>query len=125
MKSDLPPPLPDELEYLERRVLVFDDSAFAFESPQPLPSYVLAPPEFLPLAPPAPSGVYDLPAPMFVPLPVYVDVPTHVVVPPNSLVFNNAPKKSDINNANRVPTNPDAGTVTPPLSPPDALHSPL
>jgi uncharacterized caspase-like protein len=119
MEYDIPPPLPDELEYLERRVLVFDDPAFAFESPQPLPSYVLAPPEFLPLAPAAPSGVYDLPAPMFVPLPVYVDVPTHVVVPPNSLVFNNAAKKPDINNANGVPTKPDGETVTSSISPPN------
>jgi uncharacterized caspase-like protein len=78
---DVPPPLPDELEYIERTVLVLDDPAFALELPQPSPVYFLEPPppEFPALAPPAaPSGAYILPAPMFVSLPVYVGVPADV-----------------------------------------------
>jgi uncharacterized caspase-like protein len=84
MDYDVPPPLPDELEYIERTVLVFDDPAFAFEPPPRSPVYFLEPPppELLALAPPAaPSGAYILPAPRFVPLPAYVGVPANVVAP--------------------------------------------
>ena len=84
MDYDVPPPLPDELEYIERTVLVFDDPAFAFEQPQPSPVYFLAPspPEFLDLTPPAaPSGAYILPTPNFLPLPAYVHVPADVLEP--------------------------------------------
>jgi uncharacterized caspase-like protein len=69
MEYEVPPPLPDELEYIERNVLALDDPAFAFEPPQPSPVYFLQPPppEFLALAPPAASsGAYALPAPTFV-----------------------------------------------------------
>jgi uncharacterized caspase-like protein len=69
MEYEVPPPLPDELEYVERNVLVLDDPAFAFEPPQPSPAYFLQPqpPEILALVPPtAPSGAYILPAPAFV-----------------------------------------------------------
>jgi uncharacterized caspase-like protein len=69
MEYEVPPPLADELEYIERNVLVLDDPAFGFEPPPPSPVYFLQPPppEILALAPPAaPSGAYTLPAPTFV-----------------------------------------------------------
>jgi uncharacterized caspase-like protein len=109
MEYDVPPPLPDELEYIERTVLVFDDPAFAFESPQPSPVHFLEPPppEFQALVPPAaPAGAYILPAPMFVSLPVYIGVPADVVAPPNSLIFNSAHKTLVINNTNNLAASP-------------------
>ena len=119
MDYDVPPPLPDELEYIERTVLVFDDPAFAFEPPQPSPDYFLRPqpPEFLALAPPAaPSGAHILAEPVFVPLPVYVDVPAYVVAPPNSSIFNNAHKTPVINSTDNVPTKPDGQAVSSSIS---------
>ena len=65
MDYDVPPPLPDELEYIERAILVLDDPAFAFEAPQPSPVNFLEPPprEFRDLTPPAaPSGAPAPPA---------------------------------------------------------------
>ncbi|MEH2544098.1 putative caspase-like protein [Bradyrhizobium sp. AZCC 2262] len=103
---DVPPPLPDELEFVERTVLLFNDPAFAFESPPPSPAYFLEPPppELLALAPPdAPSEAYVLPAPRFVSLPSYVDVPAYVVAPPNSPVFNSV-EKAPLRNAIDLPT---------------------
>lgn len=82
MDYDIPPPLPDELEYIERFMLVLDDRAFAFEPPQPSPAYFLElpPPEFVDLKPPAASsGAHTLPVPTFVPLPAYVHLPGDVV----------------------------------------------
>jgi len=124
MEYDVPPPLPDELEFVERAVLSFNDPAFAFESPQPSPAYFLEPPppELLALAPPdAPSEAYILPAPRFVSLPVYVNVPANVVASPNSLVFNNA-QKAPISNANNVPTKPNGQAVVSAILPSNASN---
>ena len=124
MEYDVPPPLPDELEFVERTVLLFNDPAFAFESPQPSPAYFLEPPppELLALAPPdAPSEAYVLPAPRFVSLPVYVTVPADVVAPPNSLVFNNA-HKAPISNANNVPTKPNGQAMASAILPSNASN---
>jgi uncharacterized caspase-like protein len=85
MEYEVPPPLPDELQYIERTALVFDDPVFAFEPPPPLPAYFLGPPppELLALEPPAaPSGPYALPAPMLASLPAYVVLPASVTAPP-------------------------------------------
>jgi uncharacterized caspase-like protein len=93
MDYEVPPPLPDELEYIERTVLVFDDPAFAFEPPQPSPVNFLepSPAEFRDWMPPAAvSGGYILPTLLSVPLPVYVSVPADVVAPPEALIVNSA-----------------------------------
>jgi uncharacterized caspase-like protein len=122
MEYDVPSPLPGELEYIERTVLVFDDPAFAFELPPPSPVYFLEPPppELLALKPPAaPPGAYILPAPVFVSLPVYVDVPVYVVAPP-SFILNNAHTTLAINNTNNVPTKPEGQAVSSSISPPNA-----
>jgi uncharacterized caspase-like protein len=83
VEYDVPPPLPDELGYIERTVLVFDDPVFGLEPPPQSPVYFLKPPpEFLNPAPPAtPSEMYILPAPILLPLPAYVEVPANVVAP--------------------------------------------
>ena len=86
---DVPPPLPDEMEYVDRTVLVLNDPAFRFEKPQPSPVYFLEPlpPEFLDLTPPTvPSAAYLLPMPRPMPLSDYVHIPTDVVAPPNTSV---------------------------------------
>ena len=84
MEYDVPPPLPNELEYIERTVLAFDDPAF--EPPPPPSGYLLQPPppELLAMeAPAASSGAHTLPVPAVVPLPVYIGVPADIA-PPNS-----------------------------------------
>ena len=110
MEYDVPAPLPDELEYVERTVLVFNDPAFAFEPPQPSPVYFLEPPpELLALAPPnAPSGAHILPTPMLVSLPVYVYVPAYV----EALHIFNSARKALAGNSNDVPNKPDGQAVS-------------
>ncbi|CCE05694.1 exported hypothetical protein [Bradyrhizobium sp. STM 3843] len=61
---DIPAPLPDEVEYVERAPLSFGDPAFAFEPLGPLPDYFLSASasELRRLsAPAAPIGSHDLP----------------------------------------------------------------
>ncbi|MGA7806717.1 caspase family protein, partial [Bradyrhizobium sp.] len=82
---DVPPPLPDEQEFVEQRVLALADPAFALEPLQPLPIDFLGPPppDLLVLAPPAePSGAHVLPTPMIAPLPADVELPADVAAPP-------------------------------------------
>jgi uncharacterized caspase-like protein len=115
MDYDIPPPLPDEAEYVERTVLMFDDPAFAFEPPPPSPVHFLEPQpsEIVTLAPPAaPSGAHTLPTPMFVSLPDYVDVPAYVVIPPNSFIFNNARKAPAVNATTNAPNKPDGKAIS-------------
>jgi uncharacterized caspase-like protein len=121
MDYDIPPPLPDEAEYVERTVLMFDDPAFAFEPPPPSPAHFLEPQpsELLTLAPPAaPSGVHTLATPMFVSLPDYVDIPAYVAAPPNSFIFNNAHKAPAMNATTNAPTKPDGKAVSSSVSAP-------
>ena len=119
MDYDVPPPLPDELEYVERAVLVFDDPALAFESPPPSPVYFLAPspPEFLDLTPPAASsGAHTLPVPTFVPLPAYVRLPADVLAP-NPSIAGNARETLAIRTAIGLPTKPDEQVAPASISP--------
>jgi uncharacterized caspase-like protein len=116
MEYEVPPPLADELEYIERPVLVFDDPAFGLEPPRQSPGYFLEPqpPEFLNLSPPAaPTEAYVLPAPMFVSLPVYLKVPADVVAPPGSLISDRARDALVSNNTNDAPTKSDSEAVSP------------
>lgn len=105
MEYDVPTPLPEEFKYIERPVLVFDDPAFAFESPPPSPRYFLEPPpaEFLALVPPpAPHGSESLPGPVNIPLPVYISAPAYVVAPPDPVIFNKTHKAPVIGNMNKA-----------------------
>jgi uncharacterized caspase-like protein len=89
IEYDVPPPLSDEVEYIERSVLMFDNPAFRFEQLQPSPAYFLepAPPEFLGLTPPTvPFAAYLLPTPTPMPLPDYVRLPADVVAPLNTFI---------------------------------------
>ena len=82
MDYDIPPPLPDELEYIERPMLMLDDPSYAFEPTQPTPVYFLepSPAEFLDLKPPAaPPGARSLPTQTLLQLPAYVRLPADVV----------------------------------------------
>jgi uncharacterized caspase-like protein len=90
---DVPPPLPDELEYIERPTLTLGDPALGFEPPQPAPAHLLEPPppEFADLRPPAASaGAHTLPLGALAPLPEFVRTPADVVatsIPPASVVI--------------------------------------
>jgi uncharacterized caspase-like protein len=125
MDYDVPPPLPDELEYIERTILVLDDPAFAFEAPQPSPVNFLEPPprEFRDLTPPAaPSGAYVLPVPIFAPLPAYVRVPADVIAP-TPLIFDNDRETLVIRPAIDVPNGPNKQSASSAISLPYAAGS--
>ncbi|MDR3483866.1 MAG: caspase family protein [Bradyrhizobium sp.] len=120
MDYDVPAPLPDELEYIERTVLVFDDPAFTFEQPQPPPVYFLAKsqPEFLDLTPPptAPSQAHLLPTSNPLPLPAYVHVPADVAEPKAQLL-NDAHEMLNVKTANDGKTNKDERDASLSISP--------
>jgi hypothetical protein len=106
---DVPPPPDDEMVYVERPVLAFDDPVFAFAPPPPSPVYLLPPPppEFIVLPPPPPPiGVFILPVPVFVPVPVWCRHPVYVAAPLNNVIFNN------IHNTVVVNTTTNTITVT-------------
>jgi uncharacterized caspase-like protein len=101
---DMPTPLPEELEFFERPVLVFDDPVLAFAPPPPSPVYFLEPPppELVELkSPPPPAGAHTLPVPLFPPVPVYASVPAHGVE----------------SSAPNLPHGPDGGANAPPVGP--------
>lgn len=100
---DLPPPPEEEIVYVDRPVLYFDDPDFDFEPPPPIAVIFLPPPppEFVVLeAPPPPVDVFVLPTPVFVPIPVFINPPRHIVPPPNDIIFNNIHNTTVINNIN-------------------------
>jgi len=125
IEYDVAPPPPDEVVYVDRPVLVFDDPDFGFAPPPPPPVYFLAPPppDFVVLEPPPPAyGAYILPVPVFVPIPTYVSAPAYVAPPPNPVIFNNIHNTVVVNNTTNVVTitNP-SGQVVSSGPPPGAL----
>jgi len=97
---DVPPPPPEEIVYVDRPVLAFDDPVFAFAPPPPPPVFFLPPPppDFVDLAPcPPPVGLFVLPQPVFVVIPAYVRPPAYVAPPPNNVIFNNIHNTTVIN----------------------------
>jgi uncharacterized caspase-like protein len=126
MAYDMPLPLPDELDYIERPVLVFNDPAFAFEPLQPSQVAFLAPApsEFLDLAPPAGLEARILPAPKFVSLPAYVRLPAGVTASPNPPVADNAQQTPAVKTASDAPANPAGQTVSSTVSSPKANSLP-
>jgi uncharacterized caspase-like protein len=97
---DVPPPPPEEIVYVDRPVLAFDDPVFAFAPPPPPPVFFLPPPppDFVDLAPcPPPIGLFVLPQPVFVVIPAYVRSPAYVAPPPNNVIFNNIHNTTVIN----------------------------
>src|SRR5712692_8141601 len=104
---DVPPPPPEEVVYVDRPVLVFDDPGFDFAPPLPPPVYFLPPPapDFVVLLPPPPPiEIFVLPIPVFVPVPVWCHPPVYVAPPPNNVIFNNIHNTVIINNATNVVT---------------------
>jgi uncharacterized caspase-like protein len=121
---DLPPPAPEEIIYVERPVLIFDDPAFAFAPPPPVVFLAPPPPEFVLLPPPPPPvGIFVLPMPVYRPVPVWVRPPAYVAPPPNNVIYTNIHNTVVINNVTRTVTitNPSGQTqtVTPPAQPVD------
>jgi len=109
---DVPPPPPDEFDYVDRPVLAFGDPDFGFVPPPPPPVYYLPPPppDFIDLAPPiATVGLFILPRPVFVPIPVFVRPPAHIAPPPNNVVFNNIHNTTVINTVINQPAAPSGG----------------
>jgi uncharacterized caspase-like protein len=102
---DVPPPLPEEVAYVDRPVLVFDD--FDFPPPPPAPVYFLPPPppEFVILAPPVVVvETFVLPIPVFVPIPDWCHPPAYVVPPPSNVIFANIHNTVIVNSTTNVVT---------------------
>ncbi|RTM01488.1 MAG: peptidase C14 caspase catalytic subunit p20 [Hyphomicrobiales bacterium] len=114
---DVPPPPPEEIVYVERPVLYFDDPDFDFEPPPPAPVIFLPPPppDFVELEPPPqPVDAFVLPTPAFVPIPSFVEPPRDIVPPPNDIIFNNIHNTTVINNINNTTINEGAGQAAQP-----------
>ncbi|RTL93084.1 MAG: peptidase C14 caspase catalytic subunit p20 [Hyphomicrobiales bacterium] len=98
---DVPPPPEEEIVYVDRPVLYFDDPDYDFDPPPPI-AVVFLPPrprDFIVLAPPPPPvGIYVLPSPAFVPFPAWINPPHDIVPPPDSIIFNNIHNTTIINN---------------------------
>jgi uncharacterized caspase-like protein len=112
-----PPPPPDEIVYLDRPELYFDDPAFGFPPPPPPPDYFLPPPppDFVVLPPP--YVVYDpyvLPVPVFVPVPVYIQTPAYIAPPPQNVIFENLHNSVIVDRAsnNLVIKNPEGRVLS-------------
>lgn len=125
MQYEVAPPLPDELEYTSRPVLMLNDQAFAFEPPRPVPKYFLEapPPELQSLAPPvAASGDHVLPAPALPILPAYISLPSDVALPHPFVAESVALEKPPIaaepgrNSAPPPPSSGSTGSVNKPAS---------
>jgi hypothetical protein len=112
MDYDVPPPLPDELEYVQRPALFLDDPAFGFEPPPPTPANFLQPPpkEILNLRSPAPSSTdHALPA-LNLPLQTSLRITPEVKALPN--LSNNAREAWVIRPAIDVPGGPERRAET-------------
>lgn len=117
IEYDVPPPPPDEIVYVERPVLVFDDPDFDFEPPPPPPVIFLPPPPvyFVDLPPPPPPLIaFMLPMPEYRPIPVWVTPPPQIAPPPANIIYNNVHNTVVINNTTNMVTitNPQGQTRT-------------
>jgi len=116
MDYDVPPPLPDELDYIERPTLVLDDPAFGFEPPPPISADFLEPQpqELASLKPPGTSAAHDLPV-INLPLQAFLRVPPEVKVSSNST--SESHEAWSIRPAVDVPTGPQRQANSSPASP--------
>ncbi|WP_202323346.1 caspase family protein [Mesorhizobium sp. 113-3-9] len=112
---DVPPPPPEEIVYVDRPVLYFDDPEFDFDPPPPV-AVIFLPPrprDFIELPPPPPPvGIFVLPTPVFVPVPTWVNPPHDIFPPPNDVIFNNIHNTTIINNTTINETNNQGGGLT-------------
>ncbi|KAA3450647.1 peptidase C14 caspase catalytic subunit p20 [Mesorhizobium sp. SARCC-RB16n] len=105
---DVPPPPPEEIVYVDRPELYFDDPEFDFDPPPPVGVIFLQPRprDFIELPPPPPpADVFVLPTPVFVPIPAFINPPRDIVPPPNDIIFNNIHNTTVINNTNNTTIN--------------------
>ncbi len=127
---DVSPPPPEEIVYVGRPVLAFDDPFFALPPPPPPPIFLLPPPppEFILLPPPPPPvGLFVLPAPVFLPVPVWVHPPVYVAPPPpNNVIFSNIHNTVVINQTTNTVsvTTPSGQPVAPTVQPSAPLAAP-
>jgi uncharacterized caspase-like protein len=108
--TEVPPPMPDEVAYMERPEIAFDDPGFA--APPPVPDYFLPPPDpdFAALPPPFfPDDGFFLPVPVFIAIKVFVRVPRHVVPPRNTAIFANIHNSAAVNRMINRPGGPQSG----------------
>ena len=117
VEYDVPPPPPDEIIYVERPVLAFDDPDFDFAPPPPPPLVFLPPPPvyFVDLPPPQPPLIaFVLPVPEYLPVPDWVVPPPQIDPPPNNIIYNNIHNQVVINNTTNLVTitNPQGQTRT-------------
>ena len=120
VEYDVPPPPPDEIIYVERPVLAFDDPDFDFAPPPPPPLVFLPPPPvyFVDLPPPQPPLIaFVLPVPEYVPVPDWVVPPPQIDPPPNNIVYNNIHNQVVINNTTNLVTITDPQGQTRTLTP--------
>ncbi|WP_258592429.1 caspase family protein [Mesorhizobium sp. AR07] len=105
---DVPPPPPEEIVYVDRPVLYFDDPEFGFDPPPPV-AVIFLPPrprDFIELPPPPPPvGIFLLPTPVFVPVPAWVNPPQDILPPPNNVIFNNIHNTTIVNNNTTINEN--------------------
>jgi uncharacterized caspase-like protein len=105
IEYDVAPPPPEEIAYVERPVIFFDDPEFAFVEPPlppvywlpPLPVYIVELPP-----PPPPIAIFVLPAPVFFPIPIYIRPPIYVIPPPRNIYYENIHNEVVINNVTNV-----------------------
>jgi uncharacterized caspase-like protein len=120
---DVPSPLPDEMDYVERPVLILDDPTFGFEPP-PSPSNILEPsPEELVRLTPAPvvSAAHALPPPAPLPLPVFLRVPTETMTSPKPSFVNSGHEALSMRPAIDLPIELDRQAASSPISSPPAF----
>src|SRR5208337_2014000 len=110
VEYDVPPPPPDEIIYVERPVLAFDDPDFDFAPPQP------------------PLIAFVLPVPVYLPVPDWVAPPPQIDPPPNNIIYNNIHNQVVINNTTNLVTITDpqgqTRTLTPAAAAAPALAAP-
>jgi len=123
MDYDVPPPLPDELEYVERPALMLDDRAFGFEPPPPTPPNFLEPPSQEMLNPPpaaAPVTAHGLPV-LSLSLQAFLRTPPNVGPMPSP--SNSAREAWVMRPAIEIPTGPEKQTGSSVISLPPESNS--
>lgn len=108
IEYDVPPPPPDEIVYVDRPAIYFDDPVFGFAPPPP-PPVIFLPPEpiyIVELPPPPPPVVaFILPIPVYRPVPFWVQPPAHIAPPPpTNIIYNNIHNTVVINNTTNTVT---------------------
>jgi hypothetical protein len=117
---EMPPPPPDEQDYMARPALVLDDPALGLAPPFTATTRFLAPPprEFEDLQlPPAPAGAFKLGAPTLPPLPSYITVPTDTRPARSSLTATKASTGDTATDQQSAPAARLPAEENPPASP--------